>query len=100
MAQQTGKRILIIRLSAIGDVIVTTPVSRALREALPDAYLAWVVEPRAKDVLAGNPYLDEVIVWDRPKGSLSPRVMAEIHGTLKPKRFDWAIDCQGNLRSA
>src|SRR5688572_14807705 len=100
MAQQTGKRILIIRLSAIGDVIVTTPVARALREAMPDAHLAWVVEPRARDVLAGNPYLDEVIVWDRPKGALSPANMWSVHRALRPRKFDIAIDFQGLLRSA
>lgn len=100
MAERTGKRILIIRLSAIGDVMITTPVSRALREALPDAFLAWVVEPKAADVLNGNPYLDEVIRWDRTKGSLSPRDMFELSRQLKPYRFDYAIDCQGLLRSA
>jgi heptosyltransferase I len=100
MARQPGKRILIIRLSAIGDVIVTTPVARALREALPDAHLAWVVEPRARDVLVGNPYLDELIVWDRPKGALSPANMWSLYQALRPHRFDVAIDFQGLLRSA
>jgi heptosyltransferase-1 len=93
-------RILIIRLSAIGDVVVTTPVSRALREAMPDAYLAWVVEKKSAEMLAGNPYLDEVFVWDRPKGGLSWGSLKEIRRQLRPQRFDWAIDCQGNLRSA
>jgi heptosyltransferase-1 len=100
MTERTGKRILLIRLSAIGDVIVTTPVVRALREALPDAFLAWVVEPRAKDLLAGNPYLDDVIVWDRPKGALSPAMLWNAHRALKPYRFDCAIDFQGLMRSA
>jgi heptosyltransferase-1 len=95
-----ANRILIIRLSAIGDVIVTTPVARALREAMPDAYLAWVVEPRAREVLAGNPYLDQVIVWDRPKGALTPASMLSLHRQLRPLAFDVAIDFQGLLRSA
>src|SRR5438270_185374 len=58
-------RILLVRLSAIGDVVVTTPVTRALRKALPEAYLAWVVEEKSADVLLGNAFLDEVIVWPR-----------------------------------
>ena len=37
-------RILLVRLGAIGDVVVATPVARVLRQALPEAYLAWVVE--------------------------------------------------------
>jgi heptosyltransferase-1 len=100
MAERTGPRILIIRLSAIGDVVVTTPVSRVLREALPDAHLAWIVESQARDILTGNPYLDEVIVWNRRKGELSPKDMWRLHRMLKPKQFDWVIDFQGLLRSA
>src|SRR5581483_1447484 len=54
-------RILLIRLSAIGDVVVTTPVTRALRAAFPRAYVAWVVEPKSAAALEGNPFLDEAI---------------------------------------
>jgi heptosyltransferase I len=100
MPERSGPRILLIRLSAIGDVVVTTPVSRALRVAMPDAHVTWVVESKAKDVLGGNPYLDDVIVWDRPKGALTPAAMSELHGLLRREHFDWAIDFQGLLRSA
>ncbi|HTE20102.1 MAG TPA: lipopolysaccharide heptosyltransferase family protein, partial [Armatimonadota bacterium] len=98
MMHRTGPRILIIRLSAIGDVVVTTPVARALREAHPDAYLAWLVEPKAKDLVIGNPFLDEVIVWDRPSGAVPPKEMWRLRRQLKPHRFEYAIDCQGLLR--
>ena len=54
--------ILLIRLRLIGDVVFTTPVIRALRRALPDAYLAYLVEQDAAAVVSGNPHLDEVIV--------------------------------------
>lgn len=93
-------RILIVRLSAIGDVVVTTPVSRALREAFPEAHLAWAVEKRAAGFLEGNPYLDEVCIWDRPKGARASADLPRFAGGLRDRRFDWAIDCQGNLRSA
>jgi heptosyltransferase-1 len=100
MTRNTSESILIIRLSAIGDVVVTTPVSRVLRKARPDAHIAWVVEPAAKGFLDGNPYLDEVIVWDRKKGGLKWDDLAEIRSRLRTRRWDWAIDCQGLLRSA
>lgn len=100
MADRTGKRILLIRLSAIGDVVITTPVSRALREAQPDAFIAWVVEPRAADILKGNPYLDQVLVWERNKGALTPRDMFQLRRMLQPYRFDYAVDFQGLMRSA
>jgi heptosyltransferase-1 len=98
--ERSGPRILIIRLSAIGDVLVTTPVSRALREAFPDAYLTWIVEDKARDVLAANPYLDRVVVWKRPAGVKILRSAPELRQQLQPEHFDWAIDCQGLLRSA
>ena len=55
-----SQRILIVRLSAIGDVIHGVPVLCALRDALPEAFLAWVVEGRAGDLLEGHPALDEL----------------------------------------
>src|SRR5690348_17050138 len=100
MSNHSRESILIIRLSAIGDVVVTTPVTRALRMAKPDAHIAWVVERGAREVVTGNPYLDEVIVWDRKKGGLKWRDLAEIRSQLRTRRWDWAIDCQGLLRSA
>jgi heptosyltransferase-1 len=96
----SGKRILIIRLSAIGDVVVTTPVPRAIRNAFPDAYIGWVVEPLAAPFVRGNPYIDAAIVWERAKGALSPRDMIDLRRKLAPHRFEYAIDCQGLLRSA
>jgi heptosyltransferase-1 len=100
MAERTGKRILIVRLSAIGDVVVTTPVTRALRRALPDAHLAWLVEPLARPMVEHNPFLDEVIAWERPRGGLRPTHLLELRRRLAPRRFDYAVDCQGLWRSA
>ena len=54
-------RILIVRLSAIGDVIHGLPVLCALREALPQALLGWVVEGRMGDLLDGHPALDVLV---------------------------------------
>ncbi len=97
---EAGPRILIVRLSAIGDVLVTSPVSRALREAFPQATLGWVVETKAAGFLEGNPYLDEVFVWNRSKGLGIIPSLWEISSRLRGRGWDWAIDCQGNLRSA
>ena len=58
-------RILIIRLSAIGDVLHATPVARALRRALPAAHIAWLASPPADELLAACPEIDELLVWDR-----------------------------------
>ena len=98
------KRILIIRLSSIGDVVMTTPVAKALRAAYPDAHIAWIVEDKSRDVLEGNPYLDEVIVWDRAGTGNSPlgylKSALHLRRELARRKFDVAIDFQGLLRSA
>lgn len=92
-------RILIVRLSAIGDVIHGVPVLCALRAALPPAFLAWVVEGRAGDLLAGHPALDELIRL--PRGWLkSPREVWRLRRRLHELQFDIAIDLQCLTKSA
>lgn len=57
--------ILVVKLSAIGDVIHALPVSYALKETFPQAKVSWVVEPPAYDLLTNNPYIDEIILLKR-----------------------------------
>jgi ADP-heptose:LPS heptosyltransferase len=86
-------------LSAIGDVIHGVPVLCALRDALPEAFLAWVVEGRAGDLLDGHPALDELIRV--PRGWLkSPREVWRLRRRLHELRFDAAIDLQCLTKSA
>ena len=58
-------RILICRLSAVGDCILTTPLLCALREHYPNAFLAWAVEPAAATLLKGHRALDQIIVLEK-----------------------------------
>jgi heptosyltransferase-1 len=99
MASHGSPRILIVRLSAIGDVLHGIPVLVALREALPDAYLAWVVEGRTGELLRGHAALDEVISVQR--GWLkNPSAVWKLRHRLRELRFDIAIDLQGLTKSA
>jgi lipopolysaccharide heptosyltransferase I len=92
-------RILIVRLSAIGDTILTMPMLNALRAALPKAMLAWVVEERASSLLAGHPALDELITL--PRGWLkSPRAVWSLRQRLRALDFDLTVDPQGLTKSA
>ncbi|MGE0675095.1 MAG: glycosyltransferase family 9 protein, partial [Methylibium sp.] len=59
------KRILIVRLSAFGDLVKASWLIPAQRALHPEARIAWLVEPAAAPLLAHNPRLDEVIVWPR-----------------------------------
>ncbi len=102
------KRILIIRLSAIGDIVMASALIPALRRRWPDAHIAWLTEPVGAELLRDNPRLDEVIVW--PRGEWSKlwreRRYRELFGqlrrfvaALRARRFDLALDAQGLLKS-
>jgi len=101
-------KILVVRLSARGDVVFASPLAGALRRSHPDAHIAWAVEERTADVIRHNPHLDEVIVWERAEwkrmrrsgrwGALF-RVAVDFFTELRDRRFDVAIDPQGLLRS-
>ncbi len=101
--------ILIVRLSALGDVIHCLPALAALRELYPDARIDWVVESLGASVLEGHPDLNEVVrlprkEWSRRMKRLQewPRILDEVSRTrsrLRTARYDLVIDFQGNLRS-
>jgi len=85
------RRILISRTDRIGDVLLSTPVIKALREKFPQAYIAMLVAPYARDIVEGNPYLDEVIIYDRDGKHKSWRRTIKFAGGLKKKKFDLAV---------
>ena len=103
------ERILIIRLSAIGDVVRVLPAVNALRERFPTAHIAWVVEEKARDVLVHQPEIDETIVFQRnrwEKGLLNPlgflRTTGEVYRfvrELRRRHYDIAFDFHGILKS-
>ena len=64
-AQKNGLRILIVRISAIGDVLHVTSVVHNLRRLLPDAEITWLASPPASLLLETNPDIDRLLVWDR-----------------------------------
>ena len=97
-ARAARTRILIVRLSAVGDVVHGVPVLNALRDAFPQV-LAWVVEPRAATLLRGHKSLDELIVV--PHGWLkSPAAVWRLRRRLRAMHFDLTVDLQGLTKSA
>ncbi|MER3524186.1 MAG: hypothetical protein C4326_09000 [Ignavibacteria bacterium] len=91
-------RILLTRLKFIGDVVLTTPIIRSVRNAFPSAYIAYLGEKNAVSLLEHHPCLDEIIPFDmsRPTFLEQPRVLWQ----LRQRRFDLAIDLFNNPRSA
>lgn len=91
-------RILVVRLGAMGDIIHTLPAAATLRKSFPGAHITWLVEPRWRALLAGNPHIDEVAEFDRSGGPLG---MARSAWALRKRGgFDLGIDFQGLLKSA
>lgn len=85
------KRILIIRTDRIGDVLLSTPVIKALRNKFPQAYISMIVAPHAKDIVEGNPYLDEVIIYDKDGKHRSWWRTFKFASRLNKKKFDLAM---------
>ncbi len=100
----TIKKILIVKLSSIGDVVHALPVSAALGDAFPNIEISWVVEQMSAPIVKDNPYLKEVIVlpseW-RSRGSISAlHRFSAIRSEIRRREFDMAIDLQGLSKSA
>ncbi len=91
-------RIAIVRLSSIGDCILTLPTLCALRHAFPRAHLAWVTEPATAQLLSDHEALDELIVM--PRRWLITREGWKKLWQLRQQRFNLVIDPQGLLKSA
>lgn len=99
------RRILIVKLSAMGDVIHALPVSAALGEAFPHVELTWAVEEMFAPLVTGNPYLNEVLTLPkvRPRDLSAPafyRGYLRRLRAVRRRRFDMTLDLQGLTKSA
>lgn len=95
-----GQRILVIDLAFIGDVILATPVVRALKEAYPAAHITMLTVPLTADVAAMNPYVDEVMVYDKRGADRGIFSLWRVSRRIKAQRFDLAVCMNFALRGA
>ena len=117
-AEKTIDRLLIVRLSAMGDVIHTLPAVHVLRDAFPQAHIGWLIEERWSELLCApgasrrgprsalRPLVDEVHTvnlkaWGRSPFSLSTlQRAATVWNDVRGARYRLAVDLQGAMRSA
>lgn len=92
------ERILIVRMSAMGDLIQTTPLPRAIKAARPESHLTWVAQSPFATLLEHNPHLDEIIAV--PHRSLHPSDLLDAWWRVKAGDFTVTVDPQGLLKSA
>lgn len=85
------KKILVIRFSSIGDIVLTTPVVRCLRLQLPGVEIHYVTKASFAPVLSANPYIDKLITFRKD--------VSEVYDTLLAENYDVLIDLHKNLRS-
>jgi heptosyltransferase-2 len=85
------KRILIIRTDRVGDVILSSPVIKALRQSYPHAFIAIMVSPYTREIVDANHYLDEVIAYDKDARHKNCLATIKFALNLRKQRFDAAI---------
>lgn len=102
---QTPSRVLIVKPSALGDVVTGLPVLRGLRRSFPEAHISWMISTSCAELLRDDPDLDEIVYFDRRKLGRcwwDPSAHAELWALrrrLRSGKYDWVIDLQGLIRS-
>jgi len=95
LQQLNPRRVLIIKPSALGDIVQALPVLSGLRQRWPSACFDWVVKENFAGLLAGHPDLQRVLIFPRRRAwTRLPHLVAELSG------YDLVIDLQGLFRSA
>ncbi|MBP5983223.1 MAG: glycosyltransferase family 9 protein [Fluviicola sp.] len=84
-------KLLIVRFSSIGDVVLTTPVVRCLKQQLPDVTIHYITKKAFLPVLVNNPYIDRVITIEKS--------VDEVLEELKSEAYDYVIDLHHNVRT-
>ncbi|MGE5521226.1 MAG: glycosyltransferase family 9 protein [Candidatus Dadabacteria bacterium] len=84
-------RFLIIRLSSIGDIVLTTPVIRCLKQQVPGAEIHFLIKPQYKQIVESNPYIQKIHVLQQDWNAMIEE--------LKSEGFNYIIDLHHNLRT-
>ena len=100
-----GRRVLVLAIRAIGDVVLVTPILRILKKVLPAAYLAVVVDGPSAEVLRSNPNIDRIIAINRKASHALQwnqwlKEFFCLLSDIRSKRFDIAVDLFSGPRSA
>lgn len=95
-SSQPIRRLLIVKMSSIGDVAHALPVVTAIKKIMPDLFLGWVVRRRCADLLRGNPDIDRLYVIE---DNANVGVLPDLSAQLRADRYDTVFDMQGLFMS-
>jgi len=84
-------KILIVRFSSIGDIVLTTPVLRCVKQQVPGVELHYVTKKNFREILKNNPFVDKIHTFEKD--------LVEVNALLKAENFDLIVDLHHNLRS-
>jgi lipopolysaccharide heptosyltransferase I len=102
---ESPRRVLLIKPSALGDVITALPVLRALKAHWPEVHVTWLIRDSFAPLIRHDPHVDALLEYDRKdlgafwRSRKSLRALKHLRQQLMRGRFDWALDLQGLARS-
>lgn len=91
-------KVLVIRMSSIGDVLLTTPVLKAFKKRYPDAIIDFLVLDKFKDSILGCKYIDNLIIFDKSKDDGYTNIV-KFANKLKENGYDYVFDLHAKFRS-
>jgi lipopolysaccharide heptosyltransferase II len=93
------RRVLVIKIGAIGDVILAVPSLRVIRNNFPDAFVSVLVGVESRHILKRCPYIDDIILYDRKDRDNEVKGLLRISATIRRKAFDMSLDFQNSSKS-
>jgi len=95
-SEQSGRRICIVMMSAIGDSVHVLPIVTALKRHDPGSTITWILQPGPASLVRGHPDVDEILVFENGRGW---RGMLDLRGVLAKREFDLVIDLQVYIKA-
>jgi len=92
----TNPNILIIRLSSIGDILLSTPFIRQVRHTFYNSRIDYVIKEKYKDLLIDNPHIDNLIIFEESKNK---NTLKKIKERIKRTKYNYIFDLHNNFRS-
>ncbi len=95
IADLNDKKVLIIRLSSLGDILLATPLLRTLKTKYHDIQIDFILKKQYQNVLMLNPHITNLYTYEKEKDKI-----AELTARLRQNKYDMIVDLQNNFRSA
>ncbi len=97
---QSFRKVLIIQTAFIGDVVLVTPLIRAVRQALPDSELHVMIIPAVRNLIETNPHVDELVVFDKRNRDSGWRGLARVIKNIRSQKYDLLLVPHRSIKSA